>query len=145
MATTSEVAPFKFFEDYEVNPKTHQKRARALRYDLNALADFEQQVGMGFAQLMQMKAGFATVRAIAWAGLKWQDRGLTIERCGELVGHAVKNGASIDEILTVCIEAAVEQGALGRPREATESKELAAAADADIDAGKENESTTVLS
>jgi hypothetical protein len=108
--------PFPFFEKYEINPKNQNARKRSLRFDLNALADFEQEVGMGFAQLMQTKAAFATVRAMVWAGLKHEDRGLTVDRAGTLIGEYVRDGGSIDEILTLCIETAVDQGALGRPR-----------------------------
>lgn len=111
-----DVVPFPHFEKYELNPKTNAPRLRSLRFDLNALADFEQECGMGFAQLMQTKAAFATVRAMVWAGLKWQDRGLTVERAGELIGEYVRDGGSIDTILTMCIETAMEQGALGRPK-----------------------------
>jgi len=115
--------PFTFFETFELHPKTQQPRKRDLLYDLNALADFEQEVGMGFAQLMQMKAAFATVRAIVWSGLKWQDRALTIERAGELIGEYVRGsedgsrpGGDINDMLSHCIETAVNQGALGRPK-----------------------------
>jgi len=123
-----EVVPFSFFEKFEETPKNKEPRARALRFDLNALADFEQEVGMGFAQLMNTKAAFATVRAMCWAGLKWQDRGLTIERTGSLIGEYVQDGGDIGEVLNLCIETAVNQGALGRPKtpEATKEKELPA-------------------
>lgn len=111
-----EVVPFPFFEKVETNSRNGEVRRRSLRYDLNALADFEQEVGMGFAQLMNTKAAFATVRAMAWAGLKHQDRALTIERAGELIGEYVLDGGDIGEILNLCIETAVNQGALGRPK-----------------------------
>lgn len=116
------VIPFKFFEAFEVG-KNNQPRARALRYNLNALADFEQEVGMGFGQLMMMKASFATTRAMAWAGLKHQDRALTLERVGDLIQEFIHGGGDMNEVLTACVEAAVDQGALGRPNkpEATET------------------------
>lgn len=125
-----QTVPFPFFEPFEVNPKTQNPRKRTLRYDLNALADFEQEVGMGFAQLMQMKAAFATVRAITWSGLKHEDRALTIEKTGDLIGEYVKGsddgsreGGNINEILELCIETAVAQGALGRPKKAEETSQ----------------------
>lgn len=105
---------FEEFKPYE------DGRNRRLRFDVNALADFEQETGMGFAQLMKQKALFGAARAMLWAGLKHEDRGLTVERVGELLSdylrdENVEQGAhSIDTILTVAIAAAVEQGALGR-------------------------------
>lgn len=107
------VTPFREFESYE------NGRQRALRFDVNALADFEQETGMGFGQLMRMRALFATARAMLWAGLKWQDRALTIERVGELLhdymsDREVEPGShTVDAILTVAISAAIDQGALG--------------------------------
>ena len=51
---------FTLFSKYE------NGRVRNLRFDVNALADFEQETGMGFAQLMKQKAIFGTARAMAW-------------------------------------------------------------------------------
>lgn len=105
--------PFKEFEPYESG------RKRRLRFDVNALADFEQETGMGFAQLMRQKAVFASARAFLWAGLKHEDRGLTIEGCGNLIGEYLKDPDvprgthSIDAILTAAFQAAIDQGALG--------------------------------
>lgn len=106
--------PFKEFSPYE------EGRIRNLKFDVNALADFEQETGMGFAQLMKQRAVFASARAMLWAGLKHEDRALTIEDVGNLLSDYLrdeevpKGEHSIDAILMVTIEAAVEHGALGR-------------------------------
>ncbi len=105
--------PFKLFEPFEVSAKGVQKR-RSFRFDINALADFEQVTGMGFGQLMSTKAVFATARALLWAGLKHEDRTLTVEDAGRLLSRYIKEGkGSIDVVLTACFEAANEQGAFG--------------------------------
>ena len=107
-------SPFKEFSPYE------NGRIRSLKFDVNALADFEQETGMGFSQLMKQKAVFGAARAMLWAGLKHEDRGLTIERVGELLSdylgdEEVEIGEhSIDSILMVAISAAIDQKALGR-------------------------------
>lgn len=113
--------PFNEFSPYE------NGRQRRFRFDVNALADFEQETGMGFAQLMKQKAVFGAARAMLWAGLKHEDRGLTVEGVGDLLTEYLADdqvpvGAhSIDAILMVAIAAAVEQGALGRmPQQAPE-------------------------
>lgn len=103
---------FSLFENYE------DGRKRSLRFDINALADFEQETGMGFAQLMQQKATFAAARALLWAGLKYADRTLTIERTGELLNQYVKDAEaedsrSINDVLLVVLQAGIEQGAFG--------------------------------
>lgn len=109
-------------------------RIRNLKYDVNALADFEQETGMGFAELLSKRAVFAAARALIWAGLKHEDRALSIERVGELISdylrdEQVEQGThTVDSILQVALAAAVEQGALGRqkkeePKIATEGDE----------------------
>jgi hypothetical protein len=109
-----EQTPFTLFESFE-REKTGAIKRRSLRFDLNALADFEQEVGMGIAQLMQTKAIFATTRALLWAGLKHQDRGLTVDRMGDLIGTYIKQGGDLTQALQAAFQAAVEQGALGSP------------------------------
>ena len=106
--------PFNEFQTYE------NGRVRSLKYDVNALADFEQETGMGFALMMNQRASFGATRAMLWAGLKHEDRALTIEDVGELLSDYlmdadVKEGEhTIDTILGVALRAAATQGALGR-------------------------------
>lgn len=106
-------SPFREFMKYEGG------RERTLRFDVNALADFEQETGMGFAQLMKQRAIFANARAMLWAGLKHEDRGISIEYVGDLIGDYltdddIEDGDhTIDTLLMVAFEAAIEQRALG--------------------------------
>jgi len=106
--------PFTLFEPFETNARGVIRR-RTFRFDLNALADFEQEVGMGFAQLMKSRAIFATARAMLWAGLKHEDSSLTIERVGDLLTDYMQQGGRVDEALQLAFKAAMDQGALGRP------------------------------
>lgn len=109
--------PCHVFESIERNQHDEPRR-RNFRFDLNALADFEQEVGMGFSQLMNMKAGFAFVRALYFCGLKHEDRTLTTERIGELLGTMMsEHGMSIDELMEVAFSALSEQKAIGSPKE----------------------------
>ena len=113
---------FTLFEKYEKDPKKPDlPRRRYLRFDVNALADFEQETGMGFAQLMQQKATFAAGRALAWAGLKHEDRLLTIEDVGKLMSQYMTDESgdehSINSFLLVVLQAGVEQGAFAKIKE----------------------------
>lgn len=99
--------PFTLFQD-----KGFETRNRSLRFDLNAMADFEQAAGMGLAQLMAHRAVFAATRALVWAGLKHQDRGLTVDYTGQLMQKFVEAGGEINDLLTLCLEAAIEQKAI---------------------------------
>jgi hypothetical protein len=123
MAITS--TPFVLFEPYEKGTK------RSLRFDVNALADFEERTGMGFSQLMHTKAIWAGTRAMLWAGLKHEDNFLTMDRVGELMGLYVKDEKAIhnvNELLVEAMAAAQEQGAFGQADEAS-AKKLRAAKD----------------
>jgi hypothetical protein len=121
--------PFKEFSPYE------EGRNRSLRFDVNALADFEQETGMGFAQLMKQKAIFASARAMLWAGLKHEDRGISIDYVGDLLGEYITDEDvppgehTIDTILMVAFEAAIEQGALGLKKKDDAEAQTAAAVD----------------
>lgn len=103
--------------------KYENGRVRRYKFDVNALADFEEKTGMGFAQLMQQKAIFASARAMLWAGLKSDDRTLSVEDVGLLMSDYLRDENvpsgehSIDTLLTDAIAAAVEHGALGRRQE----------------------------
>jgi hypothetical protein len=110
MAIVSRI-PFTLF-----NEKGLEEKKRYFRFDINALADFEQEVGMGFSQLMSSRAVFAATRALTWAGLKWQDRALTIQSVGELIQGYVTAGGSIDQVLGAAMRAAMDQGALGKAK-----------------------------
>jgi len=109
------ISPFTLFESFDKMPNGIAIRRRTLRYDLNSLADFEQEVGMGFAQLMATRAIFATARALLWAGLKHEQRGLTVEDVGDLLGKYMKEGGDLTTALQAAFQSAVEQGALGSP------------------------------
>jgi hypothetical protein len=77
------------------------------------MADFEEKTGMGLAQLMSTSAVFATTRALLWAGLKHQDRALTIEYVGQLMqDYVADKGGNVNELLEACMDAAVKQKAI---------------------------------
>jgi hypothetical protein len=104
-----QAAPFKFFEKYEGFP-------RSLKFDMNALADFEQETGMGFGQLMQQKAIFAVVRGLLWAGFQHEDRRIQMRRVGELISQYLEDETEshdINDLLVFAYQTAVEQGAFG--------------------------------
>lgn len=101
---------------------------RELRFDVNALADFEQETGMGFPQLMQTKAVYAATRALLWAGLKHEDPSLTVDRVGEYMALFIKSGRNVNELMVEAMAAATEQGAFGEPDEEAAGKMRAARA-----------------
>lgn len=115
-----EKTPFTLFESVEAATPGAVVKKRHLKFDINALADFEQEAGMGFGQLMATRAIFATTRALLWAGLKHEDRTLTVEKVGTLIGKFIQNGGAVDACLTAAFQAAQEQGAFGSTKDAEE-------------------------
>ena len=93
--------------------KDIETKPRYLRFDFNALADFEQINGMGLGQLLTMKAVFGTARAMLWAGCKSDDPRITLQKSGDLIGEYIQAGGTVDEVLGKCFEAAIDQGAIG--------------------------------
>ena len=102
---------FRFFEPYD-------GLSRSLKFDMNALGDFEQETGMGFGQLMQQKAIFAVVRGLLWAGFQHEDRRISPRQVGDLIQSYVTDEARPDNdigtLLAFAYETAQEQGAFGR-------------------------------
>jgi hypothetical protein len=109
MVSSLRALPFTLFTHARL-----EKKIRHLKYDLNALADFEQQCGMGIGQLLQMKAIFATARAMFWCGAKHEERSMTLEDAGDLIQDYIRgNHGTVNDMMTACFEIAIEQGALG--------------------------------
>lgn len=82
---------------------------RYLKFDFNAMSDFEQVTGFSLFQSMQ-NMGIGTIRALYWAGLKHKDRGLTLERTGKMLSKEFENGAQLDDLIKPIMEALEESG-----------------------------------
>ena len=86
-------------------------RPRRLRFDVNALADAEERLGMGLGKIMQQEASFALLRTLLWAGLKWEDRRLTTpEAAGTLLQQYLVGGGDLEVVATRIMEAILASG-----------------------------------
>ena len=81
-----------------------------LRMDVNALSEVEIKMNMGFSKVMQLELSVAMIRVLLWAGLKWCDRKMTIEKAGNLLETHLENGGSLDEISEKIGEAVKSSG-----------------------------------
>ncbi len=59
-------------------------KVRHLKFTPNAIADAEAELNKNLLQIVQ-EGGVRATRALLWAGLKWEDRGLTPEKTGKLI------------------------------------------------------------
>lgn len=79
-------------------------KERHLRFNLNALILVEELTGSKLSELADQKDGLSLkfLRALLYAGLKWEDKDLTEEEVGELVD--LNNMEEINEKIGESIE-----------------------------------------
>lgn len=105
--------------EIELDGKTH-----LLRFDFNSVCDVEERLGRGIiATLTKEQIGFNMTRVLYWAGLKWKDRGLTVERAGQLLMKEVEKGKSLNDLMVPVINALMKSGLLGKLDEDSENDE----------------------
>lgn len=94
-------------------------KARLLRYDYNAVCDIEEQLGMGVgAVFTQQQAGFRVVRVLYWAGLKWKEQGITLQRVGQMLqDEMANNGTTILDLLKPVMKALKKSKTLGEMKD----------------------------
>lgn len=92
-------------------------KPRRLRFDLNALADAER-AGVTFADGLSF--GFHTLRTLFWVGLKWEDRGLTEQRMGQILQDYLEKN-SLDKLAETLAEALNASGIMGNSEGAGET------------------------
>lgn len=85
-------------------------RPRRLRFDVNALADAEERLGMGLGRIMQQEASFALLRTLLWAGLRHEDRRLTPEAAGTLLQQHIAGGGDLETVAARVMEAILASG-----------------------------------
>lgn len=84
-------------------------KERNLKFDFNAMSDFESVMGFSLFQAMQ-NMGIGTIRALYWAGLKHKEKGLTLDRVGKMLTKEFQNGQELDDLIKPIIEALEESG-----------------------------------
>lgn len=76
-------------------------KPRHIRYDYNSVCDFEEKSNKSIQELMTndgLKLGFSSLRNLLWAGLKWEENGLTVQRVGNMIQDFLKEGRSMEEL-----------------------------------------------
>lgn len=99
-------------------------KTRLLRYDYNAVCEIEEQFGKGISAIFANdQAGFRSVRIILWAGLRWKDPGITLQRVGQMLNEEVKNGTSLEEIFKIAFKALNKSGVFGKKADVDDTDE----------------------
>ena len=82
---------------YDVEVMLDKKRT--LRLTWRALMDFERETKLLVSEVLDKgQLGFFTVAGFVWAGLRWQDRGLTLDRTAAMLQRWAENGGSLPEL-----------------------------------------------
>ena len=93
-------------------------KPRKLRYDFNAVADLEDKGGLGIgAMFTEERIGFSSIRLLLWGGLKWEDKGLTLDRAGNMIQAYIEGGNDLADLMTKITEALTLSGILGKQGE----------------------------
>lgn len=104
-------------------------KTRTLHYDANAICDLEERMGRGIGAIMsEDTAGFYTIRALLWAGLKHEARGMTLERAGRMLNDYIIGGGDQAELGKAIQRALRESGLFGKAAEDDEGNVKAEAA-----------------
>ncbi len=88
-------------------------RPRRLRFDFNSLADAEHVTGAGIGAMLSGELGLRGYRALLWAGLKGEDRRLTVNAVGDLIQGRIDNGGTLEEIIEALTHALEASGVFG--------------------------------
>lgn len=109
---------------------------KIMKFDYNAVADLEEYYGLGIAEIVSKKRiGFSTIRALYWAGLKWKDKGITIQRAGNYINELVKEGQTFEELMEP-VKEALERSGLFKFNKTDETGEKGG----EVEGGSEGES-----
>ena len=76
-------------------------KERRLRYDINAAAEMEELMGgksLLYVLGSPMAAGFSAIRVLLWGGLKHADKGLTLQRVGQMMQEYMEAGGNLGEL-----------------------------------------------
>jgi hypothetical protein len=85
---------------------------------VNALAELEMALGgQSFSEVLSGEMGLATIRALVWAGLRHEDRSLTLERAGMILQKAIDGGTPLADLLAKVSEAVTSCGIFARADE----------------------------
>lgn len=88
---------------------------KQLRFDFNAMAELEDHLGKGLSAIFREEnIGLRTVRAFYWAGLRWKDKGLTVERVGNMLQTKINDGVSYQDLMTPVLKALQLSGFMGK-------------------------------
>lgn len=94
---------------------TTDGKEKMFRLDFNAVADLEALLGMGIGNIInERNIGFNIIRGFYWAGLKWRDKGMTVQRAGQFIQREIDGGLDFEQLMEPVTEALIASGIIDR-------------------------------
>jgi hypothetical protein len=106
------------------------KHERRIYFNHAAIADLEKEAGAGISQLFRQEQSFHAARLLLWAGLKHEDRGLTLQRADMLIDAYLKptdeggNGGTIETLTEKLMEGIAVSGLFKGMTKASDEAEI---------------------
>lgn len=82
---------------------TVKDKSYTLRFTFNAIVELEEVIKKPITSFGDGAVGVKDIRAIIYAGLKWENQGLTLDRVGYLLDDYVEE-SSLEELITKAVE-----------------------------------------
>ncbi|MBQ8508252.1 MAG: hypothetical protein IJ466_12590 [Clostridia bacterium] len=83
-------------------------KAYRMCYSVNALCEVEARAGGSLDGLMERQ--FTATRLLLWGGLMQLQPELTLRDAGDIIGAHLRQGGTLEEIVSLCSEALEEAG-----------------------------------
>lgn len=104
---------------------TFGDKTKLLRYDFNSIADLEEKFGKGIAVIVsEEQVGFRALRLFYWAGLKWKDPGITVQRVGQMLQKKMTDEGETVDALFVPVMKALEKSGLLKTKPSEEDEDF---------------------
>ena len=94
-------------------------KTRNIRYNFNALCDVEEATGKPITEI----SGISSIRVLLWAGLRWEDKGLTMQRVGMWIEEYLQNDGQIEDLANAATLAINGSGIMKKQQENDEPGE----------------------
>lgn len=97
---------------------------KILKFGFNSGADLEEKLGKGIMAIMsEEQIGFRLCRTLYWAGLKWKDQTLTVEKVGDMLEKEIdENGKDLMTLMEPVMKALQKSKLLGATTEEESEK-----------------------
>lgn len=88
-------------------------KTRNIRYNFNALCDVEEATGKSISEI----SGLSSIRVLLWAGLRWEDKGLTAQRVGVWIEEHLNDGGDMQDLVDAAMKALNSTGIMKKAKE----------------------------